>query len=247
MKKALVAALLIVVAIPLLIGVAELPPHGAPDTPVHTHISAYYLANGEEEAGTENIVTAVILNYRGLDTNGEVTVIFTGMAAAFAVLIPAALVRRVHQSGSRPSAAQTGLDGGVVVSPIVSFIVRLLAPFIALFSLYVMLHGHSSPGGGFQAGAILGGLFIVLSVALGSEKVRPLLDSPLAPWLRIAGPIGFVTMGVLGIALTGYYLGYTQVPALHAVRSAMVMIIEIGIGVGGAMIFATLFAEMEAQ
>ncbi len=72
MKKALVVALLIIAAIPLLIGVAELPPHGDPDTPVHTHISAYYLENGVEEAGTENIVTAVILNYRGLDTSGEV-------------------------------------------------------------------------------------------------------------------------------------------------------------------------------
>jgi multicomponent Na+:H+ antiporter subunit B len=245
-KKAAVAALLIIVAIPLLIGVAELPPHGASDTPAYTRISAYYLANGLEEAGTENIVTAVILNYRGLDTNGEVTVIFTGLAAAFAVLLPAALVRRSHPASSA-TAAHVGSEQSAPVSPIVSFIVRLLAPFIALFSLYVMFHGHSSPGGGFQAGAILGGLFIVLSVVLGSQKVRPLLDSRLAPWLRIAGPIGFVTMGVLGAALTGYYLGFTQVEALHWVRSAMVMAIEIGIGVGGAMIFATLFAEMEAQ
>ena len=93
MKKALVAALLIIAAIPFIIAVAALPPHGDPQTPVQTGASAYYLEHGAEEAGAENIVTGVILNYRGLDTAGEVTVIFTGFAAAFAVLIPAALIR----------------------------------------------------------------------------------------------------------------------------------------------------------
>ena len=87
----------------------------------------------------------------------------------------------------------------------------------------------------------------MLSIVLGAEKVRPLLASPLAPWLRIAGPLGFISMGVLGAVLTGFYLGFPQLPALSAVRAAMVMVIEIGIGVGGAMIFATLYAEMEAQ
>lgn len=249
MKKALVTALLILAAIPLLIGVAELPPHGDASTPVQTHISAYYLDNGLEEAGTPNIVTAVILNYRGLDTSYEVVVIFTALAAVMAVLKPVGTTAReqrpyeAHPDSENDSAAATPPPASVVVS----FVVRLLAPFIAMFAVYVILNGHVSPGGGFQGGAILGGLFIGLSIVLGAPYVRPLLPEAVAPWLRIAAPIAFVSTAVLGALLTGFYLGYPQPPELHAVREAMVLVIEIGIGVGGATIFATLFREMEAQ
>lgn len=247
MKKALVTALLILAAIPLLIGVAELPPHGDANTPAQTHISAYYLENGFEEAGTPNIVTAVILNYRGLDTSYEVVVIFTALAAVMAVLVPVGTTAReerpheAHPEADDPSASPPP------ASVVVSFVVRLLAPFIAMFAVYVILNGHVSPGGGFQGGAILGGLFIGLSIVLGAPYVRPLLPEAIAPWLRIAAPLAFVSMAVLGAILTGFYLGYPQQPALHGVREAMVLVIEIGIGVGGATIFATLFREMEAQ
>lgn len=237
MKKAFVAALLVVAAVPLLIGVASLPPHGDPSTPVHTHVSAYYLENGVEQAGTTNIVTAVILNYRGIDTSGEVIVIFTALAAVMVVLLPARAAKAENTSPAPP----------VPLSPVVGLVVRLLSPFIIIFALYVMTHGHSSPGGGFQAGAVLGGLFIASSVVLGAERLAQPLARPAASWLRVAAPIAFVSMGVLGIALTGYFLGYPQDPGLHAVREGMVTVIEFGIGIGGAMIFATMFVELEAQ
>ncbi len=44
MKRALTAALLVLVAVPLLYAVAQLPTHGSPTTPPYTHVSAYYLA-----------------------------------------------------------------------------------------------------------------------------------------------------------------------------------------------------------
>ena len=236
MKKALVAALLIIAAIPFIFAAAVLPPHGDPKTPVQTGASAYYLEHGAEEAGAENIVTGVILNYRGLDTNGEVTVIFTGFAAAFAVLLPASLIR---------SRAEPGVK--LPASPVVRFAVRILAPFTALFTVYVILYGHVSPGGGFQGGAILGGLFIVMSAALEPARVRRLIPERAGPWLRAAAPIAFVSMGVLGVVLTRSYLGFPTSEAQVAVRTAMLIVIEIGIGVGGATIFAALFSEMEAQ
>ncbi|MDX9721475.1 MAG: sodium:proton antiporter, partial [Myxococcota bacterium] len=90
MRKALVAAFLIVAAIPLLIGVASMPPHGDPTAPAHTRIAVRYLAHGEQEAGAPNIVTDVFLNYRGLDTSGEVTVCVTALAASLAGLLTGA-------------------------------------------------------------------------------------------------------------------------------------------------------------
>lgn len=245
MKRLLVIALLVLVAIPLIWGVALLPPHGSALTPIQTHVSAYYLENGVEQAGTENIVTAVILNYRGFDTSYEVVVIFTGFAAVMAVLAPAKRKRfdgRVNAGDG--ASAQVEMPP---LSNIVRYVVRLLAPFVVLFALSVMINGHASPGGGFQSGAVLGGLFIALTVVLGSEKMAPLLPERVGVWLRIIAPLSFVLVGIVGVFLTGYYLGFPQSEALHEVSAAMILIIEIGIGVGGATIFATLFREMNAQ
>lgn len=239
MKKALVAALLVITAIPLLIGVVALPPHGSGDAPMHTHVSARYVERGEEEAGAANIVTGVILNYRGLDTAGEVTVIFTALAAVLAVLIsfPA-----LPKPSDTPGATSTPPP----VSPVVGFVVRLLAPFIALFTVYVVLHGHVSPGGGFQGGAVLGGLFIALTIVLGESRTRLLLPRRGAPWMRGAALLAFVAAGVLGTILTGYFLGYpTETNRL--VTELMLLGIEVGIGLGGAAIFATIFLQMEEE
>ena len=236
MKRALVIALLIIAAIPLLIAVAGLPPHGSLDAPIQTHVSAYYLEHGAEEAGAENIVTDVILNYRGYDTSMEVVVIFTALAAVMATL----LGKRTAPEASR-SLSEEG------VSVVVSFVVRLLAPFIAIFAIYVILNGHISPGGGFQGGAILGALFIALTFVLGADRAQTLLPSELGSWLRAAAPLTFAIVGLLGLLMTGYYLGFPTAPELAWLRTAMIVVIEIGIGVGGAAIIATLFVVMEDE
>ena len=78
---------LVVVAITvsaLVYGTWDIPGFGAPDAPAQTHVAHYYIDNALQETGVPNIVTAVLASYRGFDTLGEVTVIFT---AAVAVLL----------------------------------------------------------------------------------------------------------------------------------------------------------------
>jgi multicomponent Na+:H+ antiporter subunit B len=267
-KARLVGALLMALGIPMLAAVAALPQHGDPEAPIHTHVAARYVAVGAEETGAPNLVTGVLLNYRGLDTFGEVVVIFTALAAALAVLLASAA-----PVGGRPGdgrTAQTGAKaedrtrvreegqvqsrGGEVAgpdldrvppSPVVAFIVRLVAPFIAMFGVFVILTGHVTPGGGLQGAAILGSLFIVLALVLGPERARRLLPCRSRPWLEAAGPLAFFVVGLLGALLTGHALGYPLDPALHLVRELMLMGVEVGIGVGGAMIFAALYLALE--
>ena len=69
--------LAIVVAGMLVYGTIDLPPFGAAETPMHTHVGPKYLSDAIKETGVPNIVTAVLADYRGFDTLGEVTVIFT--------------------------------------------------------------------------------------------------------------------------------------------------------------------------
>ncbi|MDI6843666.1 MAG: MnhB domain-containing protein [Anaerosomatales bacterium] len=228
MKKALIIALLAVAAIPLLAAMASMPRFGSPKQPAYTHVASRYLQKGAEEAGAENVVTGVILNYRGFDTNGEVTVIFTACAATAAVLVT---------SGSRKKEKPGGAT--VPLSPVVGYVVRLLAPFIALFAFYVVLFGEVSPGGGFQGGTIFAALIIILSVVAGRNVAERMLPARVRPWLEIAGPLSFIAVGTLGAVLTGSYLGFPHARGLLA--TAMLMGIELGIGIGGATVFASIF------
>ncbi|MGB4592827.1 MAG: hydrogen gas-evolving membrane-bound hydrogenase subunit E [Coriobacteriia bacterium] len=236
MKRALTAALLVVLAIPLLAAMAALPPHASPTTPPYTHVSPRYLEKGAEEGGAENIVTDVILNYRGFDTNGEVTVIFTSLAAVAAILL-----LRDSEREERRVAVQTP------ISPVVFFIVKLLSPFIAMFGIYVIMFGHVSPGGGFQGGTILGALVIAATIVLGTEKAHRMLPEKLRPWLQAAAPLTFVSVGLVGLALTGYYLGFPHGEDVGWIGTAMLVVIEIGIGVGGGSILSSIFWMMEEE
>ena len=61
----------------LIYGTFGLPPFGMADTPVHTYVAPDYLAGSIPQTGIPNVVTSVLASYRGFDTLGETTVIFT--------------------------------------------------------------------------------------------------------------------------------------------------------------------------
>ena len=77
----------------LLYGSADMPPFGAADNPVHGHVAPRYIADSPEEIGIPNMVTSVLASYRGYDTLGETTVIFT---AGIGVLLLLSARRRRH-------------------------------------------------------------------------------------------------------------------------------------------------------
>lgn len=67
-----------VVGVGLVVGTYTLPPFGAADAPIHKHIAPHFLENAYKETKSPNVVTAVLADYRGFDTFGEATVVFTG-------------------------------------------------------------------------------------------------------------------------------------------------------------------------
>jgi multicomponent Na+:H+ antiporter subunit B len=68
----------------LIYGTMDIPDFGSADSAPQTHVARYYIDNAMQDTGVPNIVTAVLASYRGFDTLGEVTVIYT---AAVAVLL----------------------------------------------------------------------------------------------------------------------------------------------------------------
>ena len=86
---------------------------------------------------------------------------------------------------------------------IVKCVTRLTVGIIFLFGVYIVLHGHISPGGGFAGGVIIALSFIHLVLAYGGKFAFKKLDTTKALLLENIGAISF-----LGIALIGMIFGY---------------------------------------
>jgi multicomponent Na+:H+ antiporter subunit B len=85
----------------LVYGSLDMPPYGDPGNPVHHHVAPHYLEESEHEIGIPNVVTSVLASYRGYDTMGETTVIFTAMVGVLLLM-----------GGIRKRVASGGPDGG---------------------------------------------------------------------------------------------------------------------------------------
>jgi multicomponent Na+:H+ antiporter subunit B len=70
----------------LTLAVIGMPKFGYPEAPAHLHVAPRYIASAYEETGVTNMVTAILADYRGYDTLGELTVIFTAGAAVLSLL-----------------------------------------------------------------------------------------------------------------------------------------------------------------
>ena len=85
----------------LIYGTLDMPRYGDPNAPIHQHVVPRYIQDSGQETGLPNIVTSVLASYRGYDTMGEVTVIFTAGIGVM-VLLGAATRRR-----RRPAPAES--------------------------------------------------------------------------------------------------------------------------------------------
>lgn len=156
----------------------------------------YYAQNTASETGAQNIVAAIIVTYRGLDTLGEVTVLFLTAAIVGLVLSPSRAPRRAAGSGLLPAGEL--LTAGA----------RLLVPVILLFGGYIFVNGHLTPGGGFQGGAVIASGMLLMILADPNRRFSHMVIS------RIESTSGvlYVIIGVLGAVLAGGFLDTRFLP-----------------------------------
>jgi multicomponent Na+:H+ antiporter subunit B len=182
MRRIVTILLLIIVALGISLSLAKIP-FGTPKTKV----GRYYIEEGIEETGATNIVTSVVVNYRGFDTLGEVTVLFIAAIGLGAVLT-AGTTREITKTEPASLVLYTGC--------------RLLFPLILVFGSYIFIHGHLTPGGGFQGGAIIASGFLLIYLGCREKRISQ-RASKLAESL---GGLTFVVIGLLGLAFGGYFL-----------------------------------------
>jgi multicomponent Na+:H+ antiporter subunit B len=128
-----------------------------------------------DQVGAANFVTAVVLAYRGLDTLGELSILFAAATAGGLVLGTA------HgNSHRRPGGfiLQAGAD--------------LLFPLLLVVGLYIVMHGHLTPGGGFQGGVVLAAAFFLPLLARPGEKLSH-------AWLSLVEGLAGAAFIVIGL------------------------------------------------
>jgi len=128
-------------------------------------------------------------------------------------------------------------------SVIVKTVARLLVPFIQLFGLYVIIHGHASPGGGFQGGVILGSSFILLSIAYGIDEVKRRLPLAALTVFTSLGVFLYAGIGMICVLWGANVLDYGVLP-FEQPRSMGMLGIEIGVGITVMAVIVSIFHDL---
>lgn len=253
MKK--LAIVSVVLAGVLLIAVAaHFPDWGDPNSPASTHLSPYYIEHTMADTEVPNIVTSLLADYRGFDTMFETTVVFCAGAACFFILgaysrkdedrirhfrhLPSGVVIQIKPGGRipRPGGDFERIDPTwVPYDFIVSRIAKLMIPFIQLYGLYVIAHGHHSPGGGFQGGVILAASFLLLALSHNMCTLARRVSNKTLGIMSACGVLIYSGYGALALAFKHNFLDYSAMAGLLGVdpiyaRSLGILFVEIGVG-----------------
>jgi len=144
------------------------------------------LQRDQPETGSANIVTSIVVNYRSFDTMGEVTVLF--ISALGVALLGGVLNKKVafrHKPGF-----------------IINQGMKIIVGIILITGIYIFVHGHLTPGGGFPGGAMIGSAFLLMY--LSNDKFR----SRITAFKILEGLAGSLIMiiGLVGLSTGGYFL-----------------------------------------
>jgi multicomponent K+:H+ antiporter subunit A len=188
-------------------------------------ISDFFLANAKTGGGGYNVVNVILVDFRGFDTLGEITVLGIAALGIFKLLTRLPLFKPSSDAEGR----QWALDKHPLLLAVVS---QALLPLALLVSVYIFFRGHNLPGGGFVAGLITAIAIILQYVAQGVDWVKQRLT---LEYHRL------VAVGVLISSLTGAaswlfdrpfltsWFDYFQLPLFGEIELASAIAFDLGV------------------
>ncbi|MFD1882603.1 monovalent cation/H+ antiporter subunit A [Paracoccus pacificus] len=192
-------------------------------------IANYHLANSYTGGGGHNVVNVILVDFRGYDTFGEITVLGIAALAIFALtetLLVGTSSRRLRGwVYDQPRAGDRHPLLLVVAT-------RLILPISLVVGLFIFLRGHNEPGGGFVAGLVVSVSLVMQYMASGFAWTQ---DRQRVPYHVLIG-LGVVAAGITGIGawffdlpfLTSTY-GYFRIPPLEKFELATAMGFDLGV------------------
>jgi multicomponent K+:H+ antiporter subunit A len=210
-------------------------------TPVPDTIANYFLANAYVEGGGRNVVNVILVDFRGFDTLGEITVLGVVALTVYALLrrfrpAPDSMARPEQQQEQnrfdeeKPERSEGDTVRDYLLVP--SVIMQWMFPAIITFAVYIFMRGHDLPGGGFSAGLTLSIGFLLQYLAGGTRWAEDRI--------RIL-PLRWMGMGLLTAAATGmgaWLLGYPfltthsrylDLPMIGKVPAATALLFDLGV------------------
>ncbi|MCO6049017.1 monovalent cation/H+ antiporter subunit A [Mesorhizobium sp. RP14(2022)] len=204
-------------------------------------IGRFFLEHAYEQGGGRNVVNVLLVDFRALDTLGEISVLGLVGLTVFALLLrfrpgadslSAPEQQRVQRaSDERHETRQPGdtLQDTMLVPRVV---MQWLFPVIVLFAVHLFLRGHDEPGGGFAAGIAMSIAFILQYMASGTRWVEDRLRIRPLKWVALG--LGIATLTGMGSWIFGYpfltsWFRYAELPVLGRVPLPSAILFDIGV------------------
>ncbi len=230
----------LVIAVACGVGVAGIA-YAVMTSPLDRGAADWFLENAYVEGGGTNVVNVILVDFRGFDTFGEITVLGIVALTVFALL---RRFRPADESVDRPEqqraqdryddeAEERGIGDTVrdyLAVPAV--IMRWMFPMIITLSAYLFLRGHDLPGGGFAAGITLAIAFLLQYLGTNVRDVEDRLRILPVRWIGV-GLVVAATTGI-GSWLFGYpfltsHAQYVEVPLIGKVPAATALVFDTGV------------------
>ena len=201
-------------------------------------IARFFVEKSYSEGGGRNVVNVILVDFRGFDTLGEITVLAIVALTVFALLRrfrPASdnIERPVQQRHQQPAdGAGARRDAAEEYLFVPSVIMQWMFPVIIVLSAYLLLRGHDAPGGGFAAGITMAAGFLLQYMAAGTVWVEDRLRILPIVWigsgLLLAAVTGAAAI-VMGDPFLTSYFRYADLPVVGRVPLASAALFDLGV------------------
>ena len=188
-------------------------------------ISGWFLENSVSGGGGSNVVNVILVDFRGFDTFGEISVLAIAALGIFAMLENMRLPGTPHDSFGRHWDAD--------IHPIImATFARLLLPLALMVSIFIFLRGHNLPGGGFIAGLITATALIMQYLANGVAWTNARLPAHTHPLIATGLIAAFLTGSASWLFdrpfLTSAF-GHFELPLIGEIELASAMFFDLGV------------------
>jgi multicomponent K+:H+ antiporter subunit A len=227
-------------------------------------ISPFFLERALSQGGGTNVVNVMLVDFRGFDTFGEITVLGVVALTVYALLrrfrpapesmaLPAQQRAQTDDGSSDLLNPRRATDSAIGYLMVPAVLVRLLLPLAVLVSIYFFMRGHNAPGGGFVAGLVMSVALVLQFIVSGTEWVEEHLRIYPRRWIAIGLLLALATGGgavVLGYPFMTTHTAHLHLPLLGEIHVPSALFFDIGVFslvLGATMLILTALAHQSVR